>query len=105
MWSRVGECTRSLLAPGLRALGPPLRPEAYDEPEEGILRADVGPAMAARLAREVRSRAPRTTDEARDALVAAALAVMSPRSRELDLASAPACVLLYGVNGAGKTTT
>jgi len=105
MWSRVGERTRSLLAAGLRALGPPLRDEYYDDLEEVLLGADVGPAMASKLTREVRKRVPHTADEAREALVNASLAVMSQRSRELDLSATPACVLLYGVNGAGKTTT
>ena len=61
--------------------------------------------MATRLADGVRARAPRTRDEALEALVGVATSVMSARSRELNLAGKPACVLLYGVNGAGKTTT
>jgi fused signal recognition particle receptor len=61
--------------------------------------------MATRLADGVRARAPRTRDEALDALVGVASSVMSSKSRELNLDGAPACVLLYGVNGAGKTTT
>ena len=61
--------------------------------------------MAARLAAAVRSRAPRTEDEAAEALVGAATGIMSKKPRELNLAGEPACVLLYGVNGAGKTTT
>ena len=65
----------------------------------------MGPAMAARLTKAVRSRSPRTQDEARDALISAALDVMSKASRDLNLASAPSCVLFYGINGAGKTTT
>ena len=105
MWSRVGERTRSLLAAGLRALGPPLGPEYYTQFEELLLGADVGPAMASTLVQLVRARSPHTVDEARDALVAGALRVMSNRSRGLNLDPAPACVLLYGVNGAGKTTT
>jgi fused signal recognition particle receptor len=67
--------------------------------------ADLGPAMAARLAAGVRARAPRTREEAVDALVAAALPVMSQKPRTLEVSGHPACVLLYGVNGAGKTTT
>ncbi len=70
-----------------------------------LLAADVGPAMAARLAAGVRSRAPRTREEAVDALVAVTTSVMSRKPRELWLDGSPACVLLYGVNGAGKTTT
>ena len=61
--------------------------------------------MAARLAAGVRSRAPRTRDEAVEALVSVGASVMSKKPRELNLNGAPACVLLYGVNGAGKTTT
>lgn len=105
MWSRVGSRTRTLLAAGLRALGPPLGPEYYERVEELLLTADVGPVMAVRLSELVRARSPRTTDEARDALVRAALSLMSQRPREVRLEPAPAVVLLYGVNGAGKTTT
>jgi len=61
--------------------------------------------MATRLADGVRARAPRTREEAVDALVGVATSVMSNKTRELNLAGAPACILLYGVNGAGKTTT
>jgi fused signal recognition particle receptor len=61
--------------------------------------------VAARITAGVRARAPRTREEAIDALVATALPMMSRKSRELDLRAKPSCVLLYGVNGAGKTTT
>jgi len=61
--------------------------------------------MAGRITAGVRARAPRTREEAVEALVATALPLMSPRARELDLGAQPACVLFYGVNGAGKTTT
>lgn len=105
MWSRVGERTRSLLAAGLRALGPPLGDEYYANLEEVLLGADVGTATSSKLAQLVRARSPRTVDEARGALVTAALGVMTRKPRDLVLEGAPACVLLYGVNGAGKTTT
>ena len=56
MWSRVGGRTRSLLAAGLRALGPPLGGEYYERLDEFLLGADVaagfdrdiGPALAKR---------------------------------------------------------
>jgi fused signal recognition particle receptor len=89
----------------MRALSPPLAPEFYEELEEVLLGADTGPAMAARLAGGVRTRAPRTRDEATAALVAVASGVMSAKARTLALEGSPACVLMYGVNGAGKTTT
>jgi len=57
------------------------------------------------MVRAVRTRLPRTREEAASALVDAATSIMSKKSRALDLAGEPACVLLYGVNGAGKTTT
>jgi fused signal recognition particle receptor len=61
--------------------------------------------MAERLVGGVRSRAPRTREEAVEALVAVAAGVMSKKPRELNLAVNPACILFYGINGAGKTTT
>ena len=53
----------------------------------------------------MRSRAPRTRDEAVETLVTVATSLMSTKPRELQLTGNPACVLLYGINGAGKTTT
>ena len=70
-----------------------------------LLAADLGPAMVTRLTAGVRSRAPRTRDEAVDALVTVATSLMSKKPRDLQVAGNPACLLLYGVNGAGKTTT
>jgi len=105
VWSRVTGRTRTAFAAGLRALSPPLEPSYYHELEELLISADLGPAMAARITSGVRSRAPRTRDEAVEALVAATLPLMSRKSRELDLRAQPACLLVYGVNGAGKTTT
>ncbi|HEY3084013.1 MAG TPA: signal recognition particle-docking protein FtsY [Candidatus Dormibacteraeota bacterium] len=89
----------------MRALSPPLEAGYYEELEEVLVGADFGPAMASRLAAGVRSRAPRTPEEAIDALVIVAAGVMSNQPRELELSAQPACVLLYGINGAGKTTT
>jgi fused signal recognition particle receptor len=105
VWDRVSGRTRNVLAAGLRSLKPPLAPGYYEELEEVLVGADIGPAMAARLVAGVRTRAPRTREEAADALVATALALMSTKPRELDLSRKPACLLFYGINGAGKTTT
>ena len=105
VWSRVGGRTRKVLAAGLRALSLPLAPGYYEELEELLIAADMGPAMAAKLVAAVRARSPRTREEAEAALIQAALAAMSKRPRELDLSGTPACVLFYGINGAGKTTT
>lgn len=70
-----------------------------------LVAADLGPAMAARLAAGVRDRSPRTREEALEATVEVATSMMSRQPRDLVLAGEPGCVLVYGVNGAGKTTT
>jgi fused signal recognition particle receptor len=105
VWDSVSGRTRSVLAAGLRSLKPPLAPGYYEELEEVLIVADIGPAMAARLVAGVRTRAPRTREEAANGLVGTALALMSTKPRELELRRNPACVLFYGINGAGKTTT
>jgi fused signal recognition particle receptor len=105
VWSRVSGRIRTRLAAGLRALGPPLGDSYYEGLEELLIGADVGPALAARLSRMVKAKSPRTMEEAREALVEAAVGIMSQQSRSLKLDANPACVLLYGINGAGKTTT
>jgi fused signal recognition particle receptor len=69
-----------------------------------LVAADLGPAMATRLAAGVEKKAPRTREEAADALVAVALSVMSTKPRELQLGGS-SLLLFYGINGAGKTTT
>jgi fused signal recognition particle receptor len=105
VWDRVSGRTRSALAAGLRSLKPPLAAGYYEELEEVLVAVDLGPAMAARLVAGVRARAPRTRDEAADALVDTALSLISKQPRELDLSGKPACILFYGINGAGKTTS
>ena len=105
VWSRAGERTRNVIAAGLRSLSPPLSPGYYEELEAVLISGDLGPAVASRLTAAIRATGPRTREEAEDALVQAAVSMMSHRSRELDLTWTPACVLFYGVNGAGKTTT
>jgi fused signal recognition particle receptor len=131
VWDRVSGRTRSVLAAGLRSLKPPLATGYYEELEEVLVGADIGPAMAARLVAAVKARAPRTREEAADALVAGALAVMSKKPRdlipplpggemvgEMGRDSVPPLplgervgvrglnvILMFGINGAGKTTT
>lgn len=97
----MGRRTRSALL----ALSPPLAARYYDELEEVLIAADVGPETAQRLVKAVRARAPRTRDQAARALVAATTALMSQRPRALNLQGNPATVLMFGINGAGKTTT
>jgi len=112
IWDRVSGRTRSALAAGLRSLKAPLAPGYYEELEEVLVAADLGPVMAARLVAGVRKQSPRTREEAAGALVEVALSVMSKQSRLLPLPAGDRVgerdvkvVLFYGINGAGKTTT
>ena len=108
IWNRVTGRTRGVLAAGLRSLQPPLAPGYYEELEEVLVSADIGPAMAARLVAGVRKKAPRTREEAAAALVDTALAMMSKQSRLVGLPAGERgveVVLFYGINGAGKTTS
>src|SRR6202521_4342586 len=81
VWDRVSGRTRSALGAGPRSLKPPLAPGYYEELEEVLVSADIGPAMSARLVSGVQKQAPRTREEATDALVTRALAVMSTPPR------------------------
>ena len=105
LWDRVATRTRRLFAEGLTSLGTPLRAGFYEEMEELLLAADVGPRLAASITEGVRRRSPKTPEMAQACLAAEVTMAMHPGARGLDLSARPACVLLYGVNGAGKTTT
>jgi fused signal recognition particle receptor len=104
-WSRVTGRTRAALNEGLRALSPPLSPGFYEELEELLVAADLGPTLARRISEGVRKRRPTNREQAREALEAELRDAMSPAPRELNLEARPSCVLFYGINGAGKTTT
>lgn len=105
LWQRVAGRTREFLSEGLRGLRSPLNPGFYEELEELLIAADLGPELAARLTDAIRTRRPTTLDDARFGLKVELGRLLSPAPRELNLAASPACVLFYGINGAGKTTT
>lgn len=105
VWSRVATRSREFFKDGLRALGTPLSGEFFMSLEELLIGGDIGAPVAARLAEGVRRRRPLSLEEARTALEAEVVAIMSPAPRSLDLAASPAVILVYGINGAGKTTT
>ena len=102
LWNRVASRTRKLFTEGL---GSPLKPEFYDNLEEALLAADVGPKLALAISEAVRRSAPRSPETAHAVLAAEVTKALHPGSRALNLDSRPASILLYGVNGAGKTTT
>src|SRR5260370_28083897 len=58
VWDRVSGRTRSALAAGLRSLKPPLAPGYYEELEEVLNAAALGPSLAARLVAAALQQAP-----------------------------------------------
>lgn len=77
----------------------------WDELEDALVSADVGPGTAAEIVSGVRERKPTTGDEARTALEQELESVLERSDRELHLSSAPSVVVVVGVNGTGKTTS
>ena len=82
--------------------------DLYNELEEQLILADVGPACAVRLVDELRDEVQenhlKTGQEALDALRALICREITPRY-PLELDGKPAVILVIGVNGVGKTTT
>jgi len=82
-----------------------------EELETGLLLADVGVDAAADIIERLRKSAARqritTTSDARDALQAAIVGILTPHSQPLRIPQQPRpfLILMVGVNGAGKTTT
>ena len=78
----------------------------WDEVEEALIAADVGPEAAMAMVDAARARGGRSSDDARQAL-ADELRERLERvgSGAFELGPAPAVVLVVGVNGTGKTTT
>jgi fused signal recognition particle receptor len=83
--------------------------QALDELEDVLLRADLGPATAAKVVdrlRKTRFGREVTPEEIRAALAEEVAQVLAPLARPLASAGAkPFVVLVVGVNGTGKTTT
>ena len=82
--------------------------DLYDQLEEQLILADVGPACAVRLVDELRDTVERdhlkTGEEALKALREIIRKEISPTT-DMDLSGSPAVILVVGVNGVGKTTT
>ena len=82
--------------------------DLYNDLEEQLILADVGPACAVRLVDELRDEVEKnhlkTGEEALDALRGILCQELTPRY-PLELDGHPAVILVIGVNGVGKTTT
>jgi fused signal recognition particle receptor len=88
-------------------LGGPLDDAAWEEVEETLIAADLGPTLAARIV--ARAREGRDSDDPEAAVVAELLGLFTPRDPtpwpRVPGPGVPAVVLVVGVNGTGKTTT
>ena len=82
--------------------------DLYDQLEEQLILADVGPACAVRLVDELHDQVEekhlKTGQEALDALRGIICQELTPRY-PMELDGKPAVILVIGVNGVGKTTT
>ena len=82
--------------------------DLYDQLEEQLILADVGPACAVRLVDELHDQVEekhlKTGQEALDALRGIICQELTPRY-PMELDGKPAVILVIGVNGVGKTTS
>lgn len=86
----------------------PLDEERLDAIEEGLIAADLGPRVAARIRGRLADQkyAKGIDDAGVRAVVADEVAqVLAPVARPLALVHKPQVILVVGVNGSGKTTT
>lgn len=77
----------------------------WEELEDALITADVGPSAASEIVDSVRALRPTDGAEARDCLINELEASLGERDRSLQLDGSPAVVLVVGVNGTGKTTS
>lgn len=77
----------------------------WEELEDALVAADVGPATASEIVAGVRAQKPTSGEEAREALEQELESVLDRSDRDLGLASNPSVVVVVGVNGTGKTTS
>jgi fused signal recognition particle receptor len=94
----LGARLRSLLGGGSATAA------AWDDVEEALIAADIGPEAALALVDQARERAtgggdPRTT------LASVLRERLQAEARPFELGAAPSVILVVGVNGTGKTTT
>lgn len=77
----------------------------WEDLEDALILADVGPTTASAIVERVKGRSPESADMAADYLSAELRACFGDAMRDLVLEGSPAVVVVVGVNGAGKTTT
>jgi fused signal recognition particle receptor len=81
---------------------------ALEELEHELIRADLGPEVAQRIAEVfsgTRFHEGATTEEVKSALASEIEKVLEPVAKPLEITAKPFVILVAGVNGSGKTTT
>lgn len=103
---RLGR-SRAALAASLGTLFSPgaLGEDVWQDLEDTLIVADVGPGTAATVVEAVRRRHPSSGHEAREILVEELVAALEGAERSLGLGSSPSVIVVVGVNGTGKTTS
>ncbi|HSJ72197.1 MAG TPA: signal recognition particle-docking protein FtsY [Acidimicrobiia bacterium] len=79
--------------------------DTWNDIEEALIAADVGPRAAEQIVSGVRARGPSSGIEARSALEAELATILARTDRSLSVDSHPAVIVVVGVNGTGKTTS
>lgn len=99
--------TRSAISASLSGVfaSDELSDEQWEDIEDALISADVGPGAAAEIVHRVKSDRPSDGSEARSALIMELEAALGNGDRTLRLDGSPAVVLVVGVNGTGKTTS
>ncbi len=77
----------------------------WEELEDALVLADVGPQTAAEIVGAVKASNPETGEEARSLLVEELEAILAEKDHSLHLGGSPAVMVVVGVNGTGKTTS
>jgi fused signal recognition particle receptor len=81
---------------------------AVEDLESELIRADLGPELAARIAavlQEGRFEKATTPDDVKAVLAGEIEKILGPVAKPLEITERPFVVLVAGVNGSGKTTT
>lgn len=79
--------------------------DEWEELEDALVLADVGPQTASAIVDAVKASNPETGEEARVLLERELDAILAGKDRTLHIDGSPAVVVVVGVNGTGKTTS
>jgi len=98
--------TRSAISGALGSMfGSGTSQDGWEELEDALILADVGPGASSGIVAAVKARSPQTSEEVAEALRDVLLEGFASKDRSLRVEGGPGTIIVVGVNGAGKTTT